>query len=366
MSVTPASLRRSKRVVHGLALIWIVLAVWLVNVNLSSDVAVPDVLADAMPIQEPQVAADGGAAFSLDARFVQSVASTPLYVLEQRAAPHHRVAELDPMTGELVTVWAIPDESLVHSIAQSPDGSYLAMAVTVDYRTPGNELVLLDLDDGETMSVWQGESGDHITDLAWSFDGSAVWATHVSGTLEGAEALSAIAIGVATGVVVDDIALAVNPAPLPDGVAFLDVDLADSARRSITTITGDGVNTVVLEDGTRDLDHLIYDPTTDGLLVAALVQPEMGVFGLGSPADAHGSHNVVSEWFTAQLSELLGSPPGGANLVSIDLTSTVVYDAVVTADGTLVFVTREGMSISSDRDAPVSVMASRAFRKVAG
>lgn len=354
------------RVLQLLMVGCVALAAWLVSVNVGGDVSVPAVLEDAMPIAEP-IAIDGEQpAFSLDSRFVESAASVPVYILEQRAAPNHRVVQLDPRTGGLVTVWTIPNESLVHSIARSPDGSYLAMAVTVDFQSPGNELVLLDLEDGTTMSVWKGESGDHITDLAWGLDGSVVWATHVSGTLEGAEGLSAIAIGVGTGVIVDEIAFAVHPAPLRDGVAVLEVDLADSARRSIVVLSGDEERRITPDGGTRDLDHLIYDATLDRLLVAALIETDPGLLTIGATADAHGNHNVVSEWFVVAMAPADSADGSGPEAELVEVTSTVVYDAAILSDGTLVVATREGVSVMTPQsETPTAVMASRAFRKVA-
>ena len=331
--------------------------VWLLSIDTGDRAAVPPVVEEAMPLPET-----GDVEFSLDAEFRSPTEGAPVYVLEQRAAPNHRVVRIEPGDGSITTVWPVPEGSLVHSIATSPDGEFLAMAVTDDWREPGNDLVLLELDTGIATTVWVSTDGDLLTDLVWDLDGSAVWATHIDGETVGPDAFRSLAISAATGVVVDEVSLSVSPAPIPGGVAVLRVDPTDSARHSVAVIGGSTVLDVLPDRGSRDLDHLVYDPSRERLLVAALVEHDDDVFALGAPASAHGDHNIASEWFQVSLVD-------GAQRSAdpVELTDTVVYDAAVLFDGSVAFATREGLMLAPAHDpAIVHVVASRAFRKVTG
>ena len=333
----------------------VAVAAWLVTLSTSPVSVVAPVLQEALPIAEPD--------FSLDARFVTPVAYEPVYVLEQRAAPMHRVARIDPASGAQETIWTVPEGSLVHALSLSPDGGSLAMAVTDDYADPGNDLVLVDLATGLMTEVWTSDSADHLTDLVWDLDGGVVWATRIRGDVDGPAGLSVVAIGVATGVVVDEIPMAVQPAPLPGGVAVLDVDPSDGSRRSVTVAGSDGSITIEATPDGRELDHLVYDPLGGRLFVAALSESGRGIgIGLGAVAEASTAPIRSSQWLEIGLA-------GETHRVQrIDVPETVVYDASITVDGALAIVTQDGLillPVDSGAEGPVQVMASRAYRKVA-
>ena len=144
----------------------------------------------------------------------------------------------------------------------------------------------------------------------------------------------------------------VNPVVDGDLVHYLGVDADTSARRSIHTLDRtSGIDTIVAT-GDVDLDHLLGESTE--LVLAVLDDDSTSGLTLGTPAAAHGNHDVPSTWWTVTAAD----PP---TVASTDLAPATVYDADLAA-GTLVSVTNEGLVVTTDSQ--TQLIASRALRFV--
>lgn len=81
-----------------------------------------------------------------------------------------------------------------------------------------------------------------------------------------------------------------------------------------------------------------------------------GLLSLGSPASAHGNHNVQSSWWSIEQQ---------ADAVELwNLEPIVVYDAVASDSGAIIYATLEGLSIGDEER--IDLVSSRSIRFVAG
>jgi len=294
-----------------------------------------------------------GVEFSLDLEVVDTVDHPSVYAVEQRARPNYRILRLTPSTGEIDTVFTVPEDAIVFDIALSPDRSQLAVAYSPDFSIEGSGLSILDLESGEFSEVSEAESGRYTVDLSWALDGEHVLGTHVDRTGED-EILSMVELGL-DGSFVELLDEGIAPVETPDGLYYLTLD-EDNARRAIGRIDSMGQASVIeVLDGQADLDHLAAN--ADGSQISiAVIAPDDGLpITIGEPASAHGNHSVPSMWF----SMIDGAAPQAETVFG----EILVYDAVVT-DSSIVYATLEGLSIATDER--VDVIESRAIRLVAG
>ena len=314
----------------------------------------------------PSVLADTTPEFTLDATVVASLEGAdpaPIYVLEQRARPDYRIAAFEPASGELSTVFEVPDEALAYSIATSPSGESLAVAYTADFNVDGNGILVVNLVDQSTKWVYEETPDEFVTNLAWGSDGESIWATHIAAD----ESLSVVEIDAGTGVLLATIDDAVDPAPTAGATFYLRVD-DQGARRSIGVSPLDESaaieSTISVGDGTLDLDHLVVTRSGEALFVAALnssIETGGSSLSIGQPASAHGNHSGPSTWFRVDPSD---TSPAEA----LPLTETIVYGAIARPDGLIAAVTREGLITIELGDlgfSETTLVESRALRAVA-
>ncbi len=294
--------------------------------------------------------------FSLDLEVVASTDHDVVYLVEQRARPAYRIFEFDPATGEERTVFTVPTDAIVYGIALSPDRSELALAYTTDYELDGSGLWTLDLASEELTEVTEIETDIYLTEPEWSADGESVLMTRVDRSGED-EGLSLAEIDLADPVVeivADD---GITPAVAGSATYYLTVG-DDNARRTISLLDDDENDDeiLVVGDDEPDLDHLIAASTGTEVHVAVLDLPDDPLVSVGEPAEAHGNHNVDSSWWT------VGTEPTPS-----DLTPTIVYDAELSPEGSIVYATITGLSIAGvdDQGDPTLLIKSRAIRFVA-
>ena len=340
----PKFWRRVQRALQVAIAVNLAIAVWAIGFR--SDDLPPDV------VPSTELAAD--TSFSLDLDVVAAVDHDLIYAVEQRARPAYRIFSLDPATGDVETVFTVPDDAIIYGIALSPDRGTLAVGYTPDFELEGNGLWTLDLASGEFSERIETTRGVHLVDVAWSADGARLLVTEVD--RRGGEELAAVAIDLATGVVVDRIDDAMNPIEIAGDLHFLTVD-EDNARRSIGVVDANGDRSAIelaSTDIELDLDHLIAPANADVLHVAVLELDDAGIT-FGAAAQAHGSHDVPSSW--VQL-----APGIGAAAHPTGYAPAIVYDAAASAHA-LVYATKEGLSIATDDR--IDVITSRAIRFVA-
>lgn len=328
-------LRWTIRALQGALALTAAVGVWLVGFAPEAD--------------EPAVLPDTAAQFSLDLEVLATAEGPVVYAVEQRARPDYRIFRLDPTTGEIDTVFTVPEDAIVYGIDVDPTGSTLAVAYSPDFALESSGLWTLDIDDGTLTEVSPGVSGIYLTDPDWHDDGTAILATRVD-QREG-EQLDVVRADVTTGTIDLVAADGVNPVVDGDLVHYLGVDTGTSARRSIRTLDRTTGGVTIVAGGDGDLDHLLGDSTE--LVLAVLDDGETTTgLTLGTPASAHGNHDVPSTWWSVRGS---ASAPSG-------LAPATVYDADL-VDGALVSVTLEGLVV--DADSQTQVIASRALRFVA-
>lgn len=324
----------------------VAIAVWLIGFRGAA--APPDVLPDTTLEVDAATAVE----FSLDLAVATTLDHELVYAVEQRARPAYRIFSLDPSTGEVATVFAVPEDAIVYGIALSPDRTTLAVAYTPDFNLEGSGLWTLDVASGAFEERRAVTRGLHVVDLSWSEDGEQVLATEVD--RRGEEQLSGVVIDAETGDIALRIDNAISPVEVAGGLHYLRVG-PDKARRSIGVLDAAGVtSSIELADEALDLDHLTAVPGSNILRVAVLDLDDGGV-SVGSAADAHGSHDVPSSWF-----EVAASGHDDVHATGFD--PIIVFDAAAT-DDSIVYATKQGLSIATDRR--IDVIASRAIRFVA-
>jgi hypothetical protein len=293
--------------------------------------------------------------FSLDLEVIQTADEDTVYVVEQRAHPFYRIFAFDPATGDTTTVFTVPEDAIVYGIALNPERTSLAVAYSPDLRIGGSGLWTLDLDSGAFTMVADAEPDIYLTELEWAADGNSVFATHVD-RREDEERLSVATVDIVDGDTTIVRSQAMTPMVNDGDLYYLEVD-AEKARRSIGVMDGTGTASVIeILGGARDLDHLIAGADGDGSVrVAVLDEQDDGLLSIGSPASAHGNHNVPSAWWS------VGAADDSA--VSTELEPIIVYDASVTTSGSIVYATVEGLSIGADER--LDLIKSRAIRFVA-
>lgn len=330
-----------RRALRASLAVTVVLAVWL--------------LAFGRPDGEPVVLPDTSPQFSLDLEVIETLEHDAVYVVEQRARPGYRIFRFEPVTGEDTTIFTVPEDAIIYGIDLSPDRRSLAVAYTPDFNLGGSGLWTLDLVNGDFEEVVPVDTGLYVTEPEWSHDGTTVLATHVDRRSAGGEQLSLAQIELdgQVDIVAEN---AITPAATADGIYYLIVD-AEKARRSIGQIDAAGAErTISVSDDQFDLDHLTTSNNDASFFVAVLADTTESAFTVGSPADAHGNHNVASTWWSID--------PGTNESGPSSLEPIIVYDAAATDDGTIVYATLEGLSVAGDER--FDLIASRAIRFVAG
>lgn len=330
-------LRWTIRVLQSALALTVAFGVWLIGFAPDAD--------------EPAVLPDTAEQFSLDLEVVSTTSGPIIYAVEQRARPNYRIFRLDPSTGEIETVFTVPEDAIIYGIDVDPSGSTLAIAYTPDYSRDGSGLWTLDIATGTTTAITPVATDIYLTDPEWNQDGTAILATRVD--RRGDELLDVISAGTTTGTIDLVAADGVNPVVDGDLVHYLGVDTDTSARRSIHTLDRTNGTDTFVATGDVDLDHLLGQSTE--LTVAVLDDESASGLTLGTPAAAHGNHDVPSTWWTITAAD----PPAVA---SSHLAPDTVYDADLSA-GTLVSVTNEGLVVTADSQ--TQLIASRALRLVA-
>ncbi len=335
----PAVRRRAAvRIVLAMAALGVAGAVW--SIGFASPAVAPVIPPDDTP-------------FSLDLRVVASMDHEIVYAVEQRARPHYRIFEFDPATGADRTVFSVPEDAIVSGIARSPDDTSLAVAYTPDHNDAGTGVWLLDPDSGAMTEVTPGVDGVYLVDPSWAADGTTVFVTVVDRRGDG-DALAVGAIDLTdptptVEVLAEDV---IEPLEVDGVVHALAVD-DDLARRRVAVLSADGdPGWLTVDDGGRDLDHLVR-VGDDEPVVAVLDVIDDGGVTFGEPAWAHGSHVVPSTWWSIGVD---GAQPSGPDAV-------IVHDAVGT-DHSIVEATGTGLAITTGTSR-IELITSRTIRFVA-
>ena len=144
-----------------------------------------------------------------------------------------------------------------------------------------------------------------------------------------------------------------RPTPTPPDLAGRKVG-GQRARRSIGVINADRTtSTINIPEIDLDLDHLLTGHQTQ-LTVAAIEPTGSGRVTIGKQADAHGNHDVPSQWWSIGLDLSTAEPRA-------ELEQTVIYAAA--GQSHVVAATKTGHVIATNINQPI--IQSRAIRFVA-
>lgn len=338
-----AKIHRWKRVIkfsQALVAIALFAGVWLVGFR-GDDGSAP-------------IIPDTASQFSLDLNVAAATDHDVVYAVEQRARPAYRILAFDPASGDVETVFTVPEDAIIFGIALSPDRSTLAVSYSTDFNLDGNGVWQLDIDSGDFTEVIGPETDRYLVDPVWNLDGDGIYVTHVDRSQDD-EALSIAQVSL-DGSIAIAVANGVDPAVTKEELYYLQVG-DDNARRSIGSVDSNGNQHIAdLEDRAFDLDHLV---ASNGVThVAVLETVDDSPLTIGEPADAHGNHNVRSTWWQVVIdgAELTGE--------ATELEPIIVYDAAATQQGAIVYATLEGLSIGDGER--IDLIKSRAIRFVAG
>ncbi len=304
-----------------------------------------------------QVLPDGSTGFSLDMEVVGTADTEVVYAVEQRARPDYRIFSFDPVTGEVVTMFTVPEDAIIRGIALSPDGGSLAVSYSPDFHINGSGIWLLDLETLEFSELSVQQTDIYLTEPEWSSDGESIFATRVDRTAE-TEVLDLAEVSAADGSTSTAVANGITPAVVGDDLYYLVVEEETQARREVGVITEAGESsTITVDDGSRDLDQLVADES-GGLSVSVLEVQEIVPLSLGQSAQAHGNHQIPSTWWQV--------PAAGDGLTATEVGSepVLVLDAVSEGDA-IVYATGEGISVAVGTE-QTSLIESRAISFVAG
>jgi hypothetical protein len=290
--------------------------------------------------------------FSLDLKVIGSMQHDVVYAVEQRARPAYRIFAFDPMTGIDTTVFSVPEDAVIYGIALSPDRATLAVSYSPDFRNYGSGISLLDLQTKRLREVTRAVPGLFEVNLEWSNDAKSVYSTHVDQSTP-IQRLSIAQTLIAEGTTNILVRNAVNPRVSNNKLYYLPVD-ETGARRYIQT--SDGQEVVSVGDGTFELTYLLRGANDEALQVAVISESSETSLSVGTPARAHGSHEVPVTWWRVSIS-------GSSKAAPLGLSPAIVYDAA-SRNGPIVYATQEGLSIA-DGSKQVALVASRAIRLVA-
>jgi len=330
--------RRIARLAKVAIVVTLGLGVWLIG--FSSDEQTAPVLPDT------------NVQFSLDLAVIDTVDHDLIYAVEQRARPYYRIFSLDPKSGDVQTIFTVPDgNAIIYGIALDPTGNTLAVSYTPDFELGGSGIWTLDVATQEMARVLPVTDGVFLTDISWAPDGNSVLVNHVD--RRGAdEELSIARISLSSESITLLVADAINPIQIDETLYYLNVD-ENLARRSIGSIDPTGAATTIdVDDGRHDLDHLLPGIGNATLRVAILEATDDAGVTLGEPASAHGSHDVPSTWWAVTAESEL-TPTG--------LEPSIVYDAAANND-TIAYATNEGLSVGTTTR--IDLIRSRAIRFV--
>ncbi|MFT5222723.1 MAG: hypothetical protein ACI867_001029 [Glaciecola sp.] len=289
--------------------------------------------------------------FSTEIQLVGQYDHDAVYVVEQRAAPDRRVMRLDPRTGEITTIRSMSNDEQVNGMALHPGGDVLAIGWTPDVALRGNGFALMNVATGEVDVIVDVVADRFLFDPVWDADGSTVHAAQVI-TTGGLPAWSIVQIDTDRRTIVTLVNDALGPAIGAAGLYFLEPDV-DGNGRAIGLLGPDGqIVPVAQAEAPMTIDHLMVGADGTSLSVATHLQ-QGARFSFGAPADAHVG---PSTWWTLD--------PASGSAMATNLPADTALDAVITSDGTLVYITRDGLWFA--RQERVQVAGSRALRFVTG
>ncbi len=300
----------------------------------------------------PAVLPDTQTQFSLDLKVVGTMTHDVVYAVEQRARPKYRIFAFDPTTGTDTTVFTVPTNGIVYSIALSPDRKTLAVSHSPDFHIGGSRLSLLDTSTKQLTELTTATTGLFDVDLEWAPDGESIYSTRVD-QRAAIERLDVASTNATNGTVKTVAENAVDPAFSGGQLYYLEVD-ETRARRTIRALSS--AESISVSEQPVDLDHLLGGPDGSKLRVGVITPKPTRSVTLGTPAGAHGNHDVPSTWW-----QITTDPQPSSAPLGID--PTIVYDATSRNDS-VVYATKEGLSIAVGATR-TDLIASRAIRLVA-
>jgi len=317
--------------------------------------------------------------FSADLEVVGNLddLSGELIFIEQRAQPNFRVAQLDLTTGEVDTLFQVPENAWIYEVAV-PSDEQLVFSYSPPSAADGSAqldrsgIYTLDLSsESSTPEAWIEPEGAKIFIAypTFSRDHSLLYYSRIDQSGEESErqviTLMAYDVASATSERVMPYALMPSFGGEENIMAYVRVNRITQVRSlQIASLAQNIQMDLVPELEFYDIGRPLFSPDGSWIYFVALEDPlnsedVLGNLLLGQPAYAHGNHNLPGDWWRR-------SRNGQLTQVFTDL-SVLIYDGVFSPDGQhFAFSTAEGIYVIGVDDAskPQLIVESRAIRDI--
>lgn len=224
-----------------------------------------------------------------------------LAFVEQRPYPYHRVAHLDVATGEVRTLFNIPDGALVYHIATTPDPDILLMTYSpAKARYLRSGLYTVSLSTG-VLTHLLGDETDGVYYAQPQWNQSVIsYAVYERDT----QARRVEQFNPETGQIMVIAEDAVMPLTSADGqtMVYVRVNSSTGARSLWQTDKSGAAQAIIQEGDFADIDVPVLSPDGSWVYFTVLEGESTTsrllevVFG-ASRASAHGNHNVPMRWY---------------------------------------------------------------------
>ena len=317
--------------------------------------------------------------FNADLKVVGSYdgLSGQLIFIEQRAQPNFRIASLDLSSGEVTTLWNVPENGWIYELAMGRDGrlliTYSAPSVNDEPQLDRSGLYLLDVrsSNAEPIPLIEPREADEFNLYpVWSSDQQRIYLSQIKNDPlnPGRQLSSLIELDADTSHINQLLPAAMTPSLNADEtlMAYLHVNPVNQVR-SIPITDGDwnSEENIVEEFEFYDISNQIFSPAGDYAYFSVLEDPlesgqqsfwEQIIFGKN--AFAHADHNLPADWWRKNLFD-----EQSEKLTDLSL---IMYDGVFSPDGShFAFSSQEGLHVMNPDGSELQLLIrSRAIRNI--
>ncbi len=240
-----------------------------------------------------------------------------LVFVEQRSQPNYRIAQFDPESQKISTLFEIPKGGWVYQLDVSADGTQVALAYSAP---PENDQSLLDrsgiylLDLAQVDAQPQLLVGSQQVDVyyaypTWTSDGKFLY-YEVSNTTDSKYFIERY--NTETGEVLRIVDNAILPQPSPDGNSLTYFQIQpESEMRSLMLSDADGNNVQEIIPGYAyyDLDCPVFSADGQSIYFTVLEDPLASIHWIDQlfgthVAYAHAKHNLPADWWQTSITDI--------------------------------------------------------------
>jgi len=237
--------------------------------------------------------------------------------VEQRSQPNYRIAQFDPETQEISTLFQIPKGAWIYQLDVSADGQQVALAYSAPPEGDQNLLdrsgiYILDLTqpDAQPQRLIGGQQVDlYYTYPAWTSDGLFIY-YEVSSREDSNHFIERF--NIKSGEIIRIAENAILPQPSPDGKSLTYFQLqAETDTRTLMLSDADGgdIQQIIPGYAYYDLDCPVFSADGNAIYFTVLEDPLASVHWfdqlLGTQvAFAHDRHDLPADWWQTLISDI--------------------------------------------------------------